>query len=145
MSKLQKILEDNDYECRSYSGRGMYGKECLGVTIDSDKNIFSIGLMVGQELGHNDYIEDIDDVRYDNMGLGTIIYWPRIKYNSNSKVTDESIRERMEKVKDQFRNEETGEIDAFELAGAIFEEDNPDNDDEVDDRYNDIAKEVAKE
>lgn len=32
---FQELLEVNDYKTRSYSGRGMWGEECLAITIDS--------------------------------------------------------------------------------------------------------------
>lgn len=33
---LQVLLENTDYVARAYSGRGMYGKECLGVVIGAN-------------------------------------------------------------------------------------------------------------
>ena len=32
--QLKDIIEMAGYETRSYSGRGMYGKECLAFTVD---------------------------------------------------------------------------------------------------------------
>jgi hypothetical protein len=69
--RIQKILEDNGYECRSYSGRGMFGKKCLGVVMD-DFN-FIPGLT-------QDDCDDLNDYMSDNMGLGTIFYWKNIPY-----------------------------------------------------------------
>ncbi len=55
----------------------MYGKECLGVTIDENVNGFLL------ELGYELRIHDIDvpQVQTDSMGLNTIVYFPRIPYN----------------------------------------------------------------
>jgi hypothetical protein len=46
---------------RSYSGRGMFGRECVGVSLDR-----------GQELTVN-----AGTASWDQLGMGRIAYWPR--------------------------------------------------------------------
>lgn len=48
------------YRPRSYSGRGMYGRVCVGVTLDRFEE-----LTVGARTA-----------TWDSMGLGRIAYWP---------------------------------------------------------------------
>lgn len=76
-------------EARSnYSGRGMYGKECIGFV--TDLNFFEFGLKFAAELvtlnednsefpEYQDFnIEDFYDSRTDSMGLSSIVYFPGI-------------------------------------------------------------------
>ena len=86
-SKLQELLEPTQYICRSYSGRGMYGKECLGVTLQEGD---SLGKFFGQVLDEiaagsdEDEIEVIADdfhsMQTDSMGLGMIVYFPKVPF-----------------------------------------------------------------
>lgn len=85
--KLIETIRDMDLHCsvRSYSGRGMYGRQCVGVVIDG-MSLFTFGIEVAREwLNRSDdpcEIEDLADLeaREDSMGLGTIIYFPKLKW-----------------------------------------------------------------
>jgi hypothetical protein len=84
-SQLQQALEACDYECRSYSGRGMYGTYCLGVEIGDITDILRLGVDVCEYLTDNDMSIDsvrsaLDNAQYDNMGRGYIVYFTRVKY-----------------------------------------------------------------
>lgn len=82
---LQLTLEELDYTTRSYSGRGMYGKECLGVELGALKDV---GELVA------DLIEAAADdpnctssiasaarqMSWDNLGLGIIVYFPSVPF-----------------------------------------------------------------
>ena len=83
----------------AYSGRGMYGKTCFGIVTDEPMEVLvRLALVVGLEQGRaetdcdngeDDRAEDVDawetlgralgNVRTDNMGRSTIIYWPGIE------------------------------------------------------------------
>lgn len=78
MKTLQEGLEELSYETRSYSGRGMFGRECLATVVDSFADVFKLGIQLGFLLQNT----DIDVPCYDNMGRATIVYWPNIKYES---------------------------------------------------------------
>ncbi|PHM72250.1 hypothetical protein [Xenorhabdus sp. KJ12.1] len=80
----QAVNEVNDEECnierekyyiRSYSGRGMYGRYCLGLKIPAGKDIVPIIIKMGTTFNL------LGDQMTDNMGLGTIIYWPEVEYS----------------------------------------------------------------
>jgi len=71
-----------------YSGREMYGGNCLGVVTNKVVGLMvAVGLVLGdqwQDGGHQ--VNDIDRLidammhaRTDSMGLDTIVYWPNIK------------------------------------------------------------------
>lgn len=101
---FQDIVEAAGYECRSYSGRAMYGESCLGVTLEPEHRI---GGFVGDVVesisqpskGHyyselrwegvDDTLEDLETVqsafrkmRSDSMGLGEILYFPGFQFDA---------------------------------------------------------------
>jgi hypothetical protein len=57
---LIKRLRAAGHEVRSYSGRGMYGRECVGVSLSRGERL---------TVGHR-------TASYDALGLGSIAYWP---------------------------------------------------------------------
>lgn len=85
---LQIFADDHDYQMRlAYSGRGMFGKECIGfVTSESP---FALGLKLGHYLREaesntneddpSDLFEYLQNVRTDSMGMDTIMYFPNIQ------------------------------------------------------------------
>lgn len=64
---LQDIAQQNDGRLRSYSGRGMYGERCLGITTKQPNSVIEDAGAAG-----------IKGARQDSMGLSTIVYWPNI-------------------------------------------------------------------
>jgi hypothetical protein len=105
--ELQQALETvydqfHNFDIRSYSGRGMFGKECLGVTVSRNgMSAFElIGRVVeaaadrGAERSENNHefatemvsnetipiIKALANTQTDDMGLDMIIYWPDVPY-----------------------------------------------------------------
>jgi hypothetical protein len=81
-SMLQMILESCDScHVHSYSGRGMDGRTCLGVTTDgSISEVFS-EIIENIDDGYQEEIADaVRSMRTDDMGTGKVLYWPRIKF-----------------------------------------------------------------
>ena len=89
---LQELIEDMGYETRSYSGRGMYGDECLGVTVE-DPVVFALEL--GQEIGSNEEYDNfgkfnnLPRVSWDSMGRDYIVYFPRVPFEGEESDEDE--------------------------------------------------------
>lgn len=84
-SDIKQAFEAAGYEPRSYSGRGMYGKECLGVSGDSAleivlETIETVASQAGDTETIAEFVADLLDVRTDSMGRGEIVYWPSIKW-----------------------------------------------------------------
>lgn len=74
----------------SYSGRGMFGKQCIGIEQNRPEDIVKfLYLVVPQidprwyenEYQHTnpDYSPEWEDIREDSMGRGQIFYWPGIR------------------------------------------------------------------
>ena len=80
---LEQWFDDVRYD---YSGRGMFGNECIAIV--TDEGCFSIATSL-QEI--SDEYEDDDEVsemiesmlgrepRQDSMGLSTVYYWPAVE------------------------------------------------------------------
>jgi len=94
---LQKIFEDAGYDTCSYSGRGMYNKECLGITFSgSVGSLFSAALNSLEEYSNKHDPNKVflhltkDDAKKlasafshmltDNMGMDSIAYFPSVEY-----------------------------------------------------------------
>lgn len=76
----EAINQSNIYDkvyLRSYSGRYMYGRECLG--LDGNSNDL-LKVVIRAAILNNDLFEDLnlDDISQDSMGLGSIWYWTHI-------------------------------------------------------------------
>lgn len=79
--ELIEALENAGYTARSYSGRGMYGRNCIGVDLNHAGDLFRLGVDVGSALGLLG-AADVDLVapRTDSMGMGIIAYWEWIDW-----------------------------------------------------------------
>jgi hypothetical protein len=71
----------------TYSGRSMYGKQCLAVTLEQYESpaqfMFQLGFEIKERYCDDDASEyDVYDLfcepREDSMGRGSVIYWPSI-------------------------------------------------------------------
>lgn len=90
---LCNAIESAGYKPRSYSGRGMYGKRCLGVTCNNTSNVV-LDILPELLIGGIDdadvpseFIEEacelLRNARTDSMGRGAIIYWPEIEWEES--------------------------------------------------------------
>ena len=78
-----------DHEVRSYSGRFMFGKNCLGIVANSPLFLADIINQIAEKFDLDDDLDKSDraelfsellDYKTDSMGLSTIYYWPSIPY-----------------------------------------------------------------
>lgn len=102
MPSLQDMLGDLNMETRSYSGRRMNSKQCLGVKVDTQEELsmmfYDLGLELGRLLAKIEILGTVDQAaqeeierhfrrelknfRTDTMGHGVIVYWPEVAYNA---------------------------------------------------------------
>ena len=66
---LQERLDQAGINVRSYSGRGMYGKECLGAVVHSAEDVYAECERA-----------EIKSACRDSMGLDVVVYWPSIPW-----------------------------------------------------------------
>lgn len=76
------VSEYEEYEIyENYSGRGMFGRKCLGVVVKQGYSFMDFIINLTRYLDDND-VEDADfkleGTTYDNLGLDTIVYFPNI-------------------------------------------------------------------
>jgi len=79
---LMSELENLGLEPQAYSGRAMYGKQCVSVTLDRDEGwtVWAIARGMDSEL-------DIPSPNTDQMGLGMVLYWPSLKWPDTPNAT----------------------------------------------------------
>ena len=65
---------------RRYSGRHMYGAQCLAIEIPSAPDLFRIGAMVGAMEPRAWEADELPEPKLDNMGRGMVAYWPEIEW-----------------------------------------------------------------
>jgi hypothetical protein len=85
--RVRELFEDAQYETRSYSGRCMYGENCLAVYTDSASEAVTVILDVVQACAENGSAEDVLELvaklrgsRTDSMGRSVVVYWPDISW-----------------------------------------------------------------
>ena len=93
-SNLQEFLEAANYECREYSGRGMFGKKCLAI------RLVNMGIFIHDIVRQatTDAFDTTDDalrnsdkrlrdianalgtMQLDNLGHDQIAYFPSVQF-----------------------------------------------------------------
>lgn len=70
---------DPDESIRTdYSGRGMYGKQCVAFDLEAIADLFSLGGAVQAECGADVMADFAGRCRTDSMGMGMVAYFPGI-------------------------------------------------------------------
>jgi hypothetical protein len=86
-SAFKEIADKACLELREYSGRGMYGKECVG--IDCDYVNETLSELVAACENTSDAAHIIRTMKQDSMGLGAIIYWSCIEWSDNAEYGEQ--------------------------------------------------------
>lgn len=76
------VDENESYEIyEGYSGRGMFGRTCLGVVVKQGSSFMEFLMNLTKYMDANG-VEDTDfsleGVSYDALGLDTIVYFPNV-------------------------------------------------------------------
>lgn len=83
---LLKAMRDAEVCFRSYSGRGMYGRSCLGIETggfaeDTWAPFASILEVIADDPDQvRDFADLMSKTRQDSLGLGVIFYWPSVEW-----------------------------------------------------------------
>lgn len=84
---IRYVAEDGNEDTsfrNNYSGRGMYGRECVGIVGSEDDckalmaEVIKEAHARGDEVEFDDVVDMMFDYSQDSMGLDVIIYWPHI-------------------------------------------------------------------
>ena len=78
-------LEEEGLEPYSYSGRFMYGKNCVAVDFENLGSVLAAIFNIGFTIADNDESDDgythmLEDTRTDMMGVGMVAYWPNAEW-----------------------------------------------------------------
>lgn len=108
-TQFKEILENGGREVYSYSGRGMYGQNCIGFYADGTiaQEIAQLATEIVNycydTLEGNDAEEMLDSVerfldimaeaKTDNMGQGTVIYFPNVEREDDEESNNEDEEE----------------------------------------------------
>lgn len=97
---LTDAIDGAGYQPRSYSGRGMFGRKCVGVVTEQGMSPFKIAADIALHLvsssgSHSSAEEKLHEltelnVKQDSMGLDTIIYFPDVQWE-DSQTEDEEV------------------------------------------------------
>lgn len=83
--KLAIIISQAELRAhRKYSGRGMFGKQCIGFYVEQGDSLMgAASVMMLAAQGGPSELEELHEAfqsaRTDSMGKGTIVYFPSIE------------------------------------------------------------------
>lgn len=88
---LESVIEEQGEDANiriyeGYSGRGMYGKECIGVTGSLGDIVSALlegALKMASTMSRfekRDLLDDVQNMQRDSMGHDMIVYWPGIEF-----------------------------------------------------------------
>lgn len=69
--RLLHALYTNNWEPRAYSGRGMFGAQCVAVSLTGESQLWQLARTVPV---------DVDAPHTDQLGKGLIAYWPNYEW-----------------------------------------------------------------
>lgn len=121
MTIVQKLIiasamSSENLSVRPYSGRGMFGKNCIGIdtsdgimetVVTMIETAFSILSMHNQPSHHayfSEFLSTMKDANIDNMGLDYIVYFP-------SEEWDDDMNEFMNDYNERYSDD--GDIKEF--------------------------------
>lgn len=83
---IRSYVDENE-QCEiyeNYSGRGMFGRSCLGVVIKQGYSFMDFIINLTKYMDNNE-VEDtyfsLEGASYDSLGFDTIVYFPNIEGN----------------------------------------------------------------
>lgn len=88
MHALQVFLANTEYTVSYYSGRGMFGKQCLAVT-----DVSNLGTFIADVYAAATDCKYCDDVfnalrqmKTDSLGMGMVVYFPNVTFEKVDNV-----------------------------------------------------------
>lgn len=87
---FQFFLEEAGLDTSAYSGRGMFGKNCLSVRIHNVNELF-LSVIENIRPDTDTYMisRAFRNMRTDSLGLGMVAYFPEIEYSESLNLSDE--------------------------------------------------------
>ena len=83
-NRLLDLLREVGCEPRAYSGRGMYGRDCVAVDVKHAGEALALGvklaLRAGMDADDRVLLANLGEPRRDSMGRDEIVYWSRVAW-----------------------------------------------------------------
>jgi hypothetical protein len=76
---LMTLISDSGFNPRAYSGRGMYGRNCVGFVSD-ETQLRAIAQLILSCEDTEEAARVVRGMAQDSMGLDRIYYWPRVSW-----------------------------------------------------------------
>lgn len=92
---IKQYCDESGYEFyEDYSGRGMYGEECVGIVVPGNY-LTRIAELCDYiwSFGYGPVLDVFRSINKDTMGMDTILYFPGVKYSEAHKGEDEDEEE----------------------------------------------------
>ena len=86
---IEEAASNYDGEIREYTGRSMYGKTCLGITLNDIRKVAEMLVYVAGD-DHDLATMLANNLTFDNMGLSVIAYWPTILFDGFTEADDDT-------------------------------------------------------
>lgn len=80
MHPLQQIFEDAGVHTRSYSGRAMYGSQCLAIVVADWRDVLYTIVEGVDDENRDALAEAVSKVKLDSMGREMVVYFPGIPF-----------------------------------------------------------------
>ncbi len=95
---VKSACENMGLDVRSYSGRAMYGKSCLGIEVDRYTSAATVAFRLAVQMmadGAEDEAEEVAGMEWsqDSMGLDTIVYLRSLKWEDETEEGDEDAED----------------------------------------------------
>jgi hypothetical protein len=98
---IQNLIKKAKFKTQSYSGRGMYGRKCLGVVLKEGQTtgqFFSKVIMtINDYCTADEMFEVLPDIANicevmcsDSLGLGKIVYFPGVEFEGEEEPEEGS-------------------------------------------------------
>ena len=91
MSELKRIMVEGRCDAESYSGRGMYGKQCVSVAAESVTEALQKGLAdIEEDTAYDDertaaealeLVAEMLNYSSETLGMGVVVYWPWLEWD----------------------------------------------------------------
>lgn len=85
--QLCDALEEAGHEPESYSGRAMYGKTCVSVTVDSDADLWRLSAQLARDVSL-----EVPAPTLDNLGRQVVAYWPTLAWEEKPSAIQAALK-----------------------------------------------------
>lgn len=79
VQRLRRVANTVDGRVRSYSGRCMYGRECLAIVCDDSTQCIEEAAAEG-----------FRGANQDSLGMRSIVYWPRMEIPEGFEIPEDN-------------------------------------------------------